>query len=55
MLKGNPPYNKKSISDPHYQSLVKGQFEKFWGLVHEKIVNNPSESATNFLNSCFDK
>lgn len=33
LLKGNPPYSKKSQSDPHYSCLNKGQFQKFWGIV----------------------
>lgn len=55
LLKGNPPYNKKTQSDTHFNLLNKGQFVKFWGLVPSKPVSNPSEHATKFLNLCFEK
>jgi len=55
LLKGNPPYSKKTQSDPHYSCLQKGQFQKFWGIVPEKPVKNPSENVTKFINSCYEK
>lgn len=33
LLKGNPPYDKKTQSDPRYSCLSKGQFQKFWGTI----------------------
>lgn len=48
-----PPYNRKSQSDTHYNCLNKGNFQKFWGLILEKPVKNPSAEATAFMNTCF--
>lgn len=32
-IKGSPPYNNKSKTDMHYNSLKNGQFDKFWNLI----------------------
>jgi serine/threonine protein kinase len=42
LLKGNPPYNRKAQSDHHFNCLDKGLFQRFWELIPDKPVKNPS-------------